>query len=148
MHESVQLYLATIADAEQLLVWRNDSVTRMFSINTEEIKVEEHLKWLHQSLTNPHRQLFIANYSEQSIGTVRVDSTEIGHFISWTLAPEYRGKGLAKIMVKALVNRLSGNIIAKILPDNIASIKVALCAGLSYQCKKNGILYFKYHKNN
>lgn len=144
MNESVRLRLATMADAERLLHWRNDPSTRRFSLNPELITKQQHMHWLQQSLSNPQRRLYIAEYAYQPIGTVRADSTAECHYISWTVAAECRGKGLAKAIVQLLVSQLSGKIVAEILPGNTASIKVAQYAGLTYQSTHNGIMYYEY----
>ncbi|MDP2715592.1 GNAT family N-acetyltransferase [Rheinheimera sp.] len=144
MTASVRLRFATMADAERLLHWRNDADTRRFSLNAEQITEQQHMRWLQQSLNNPQRKLFIAEYANQPVGTVRVDSTADCHRISWTVAAECRGKGLAKAMVKLLLSQLTGKIVAEILPGNTASIKVAQHAGLTYQNTHNGIMYYEY----
>ncbi|KKO47039.1 hypothetical protein WG68_03680 [Arsukibacterium ikkense] len=144
MSASVRLRFATMADAERLLHWRNDADTRRFSLNPEQVTEQQHRHWLQQSLSNPQRRLYIAEYAGQPVGTVRVDSTADSHRISWTVAAECRGKGLAKAMVKLLVSQLTGKIIAEILSDNIASARVAEFAGLTYQYTHNGIMYYAY----
>lgn len=144
MTASIQLRLATLVDAERLLYWRNDADTQLFSLNAEHITEQQHTRWLQQSLSNPQRRLYIAEYADQPVGTVRVDSTADSHRISWTVAAECRGRGLAKAMVKLLVSQLTGKIIAEILPGNTASIKVAQHAGLTYQSTLNGIMYYEY----
>ncbi|PKM17369.1 MAG: N-acetyltransferase [Gammaproteobacteria bacterium HGW-Gammaproteobacteria-15] len=144
MTASVRLRFATMADAERLLHWRNDPDTRRFSLNPEQVTAQQHIHWLQQSLSNPQRRLYIAEYADQPVGTVRVDSTADSHRISWTVAAECRGKGLAKAMVKLLVSQLTGTIVAEILPGNTASVKVAQHAGLTYQSTHNGIMYYAY----
>lgn len=143
MSVSVRLRLANIADAERLLQWRNDAETRRFSLNPEYVTKQHHLHWLQNSLSDPHRRLYIAEYYGQPAGTARVDSTAECHCISWTVAAEYRGKGVAKDMVRSLVNQLKGKIVAEILPGNTASIKVAQYAGLTYQRTRNNIMYYE-----
>ncbi|SEH99704.1 Protein N-acetyltransferase, RimJ/RimL family [Rheinheimera pacifica] len=143
MSVSVMLRLATMADAELLLRWRNDADTQRFSLNSDQITEQQHIRWLQQSLSNPQRRLYIAEYADQPAGTVRVDSTADYHRISWTVAAEYRGKGLAKAMVKLLVSQLTGTIVAEILPGNTASVCVAEYAGLTYQNTHNGIMYYE-----
>lgn len=144
MDVSVRLRLATMADAARLLYWRNDPDTRRYSLNAEQITEQQHMLWLQQSLSNPQRLLYIAEYADQPVGTVRVDSTENLHRISWTLAAEFRGKGLAKAMVRLLVSQLTGTIVAEILPGNTASVRVAEYAGLTYQNTYNCIMYYEY----
>lgn len=142
MTVDVTLRRATMADADVLLQWRNDALTRQFSLNQAEVTEQQHRQWLQHSLNSTTRQLLIAEHAGKAVGTVRVDSDQHKHVISWTLAPEQRGRGLAKAMVALLVNRLEGNIVAEILPVNSASIRVAEYAGLRYQHSHNNILYY------
>jgi RimJ/RimL family protein N-acetyltransferase len=148
MAAKIHLRLARPEDGSQLLVWRNDAITRCNSLSSDFVTAEQHTKWLTNSLKNPDRQLYIAETDDIAIGTVRVDSSANTHTISWTLAPEYRGKGLAKAMVAMLVKRLRGTIVAEILPGNTASIRVAEHAGLRYQYSRNNILYYGSQRPN
>lgn len=142
MNVSVRLRLANTTDAERLLQWRNDSETRRFSLNPGYVTRQQHLHWLQNSLSDPQRRLYIAEYDGKPVGTARIDSTAECHRISWTVAAECRGKGVAKAMVKLLVSQLTGKIVAEILPGNRASIRVAEYAGLHYQCSRNNIAYY------
>lgn len=142
MSVSVRLRLANMADAERLLQWRNDAETRRFSLNPEYITKQQHMHWLQNSLSDPQRRLYIAEYDGQPVGTARIDSTAKCHRISWTVATECRGKGLAKAMVRSLVSQLKGKIVAEIMSGNIASIKVAQYAGLTYQRTRYNIMYY------
>jgi RimJ/RimL family protein N-acetyltransferase len=146
MAELIQLRLATMGDANHLLAWRNDEASRRFSLNSEVVSEQHHQSWLQRSLKDPQRQLYIAESGGQPIGTLRVDTHQHIHTISWTLAPDFRGKGLAKAMVALLVRSLTGDIVAQILPDNTASVRVAEYAGLIYQHTKNGVMYYSAHQ--
>jgi len=55
MTEQVNLRPVTMADAEDLLVWRNDPETRHASHNTDEILLDRHLAWLEASLNKPEQ---------------------------------------------------------------------------------------------
>lgn len=123
---------ATIEDAKMLLEWRSDHLTREQSIQTGGIKFEDHLKWLEKTLTNPDRELLVAFEADSPVGTCRIDKESTNgqsiFELSWTIAPEARGKGMGKKMLGELINlpRLKGQKLkAVIRPDNIASIKMA-----------------------
>jgi len=88
-------------DWKILLEWRNDEKTRNNSINTSIISEAEHKNWFFASLNNPNRIIYIVEENNQKIGTVRVDKQADETYISWTVAPEYRGKGYGKQMVKS-----------------------------------------------
>lgn len=116
---------ATQDDSRTLYKWRNDWLTRANSINTEIVPWEGHTKWFAASLANPARQLMIAEVDGVAVGMVRIDD---GEELSWTVGPEFRGKGYAKEMVSAAA---FPGAIAKIKAGNIASQKVAAAAGFT-----------------
>ncbi len=134
----VRLRPATIADAELLFTWRNDPLTRAQSIRTEPIEWESHLAWLAASLQNPDRQLFIAEQTAQGkqatvlLGTVRADKIDENYELSWTVAPEQRGKGWGKKMVAALIAALPAGVTyqAVVLNTNPASERIAAGLGM------------------
>jgi len=142
----IGLRAVSIEDAEQLLLWRNDETTRLASHQTQVLSLSEHQSWLAKSLCNPQRKLYIAQYLGQDIGTVRADYLieRQAWLLSWTLAPEKRGQGLAKHMVHAFVDVIDDDICAEIKDSNLASIKIALFIGCTLiDTKKTIQFYFK-----
>ena len=137
----VRLRPATIADAELLFVWRNDPLTRQQSLQTEPVVCENHLAWLENSLQNPDRQLFIAEQAVSAaqtpvvLGTVRADRLAEVYELSWTVAPEQRGKGWGKKMVAALIAALpdGADYQAVVLPTNPASERIVAGLGMAMQ---------------
>jgi len=98
-------------DWEILLEWRNEIETRKNSHNTVMVDGNEHKQWLKQSLENVNRHLYIAIENCEPVGTVRADfdeGTKV-YELSWTIGPNFRGKGIGKKMVKALSAK-SGDI--------------------------------------
>ncbi len=133
----------TLQDASLLLQWRNDPVTRLASHNTQEITLEDHFLWLKKLLENSNRRLFIAEVEGLPIGTVRADLEENGVTeLSWTIAPEARGKGFGKEMVALLAKQIQGPIRAEIKVGNISSIKIAEFSGLKFSYEKDGIMHY------
>ena len=134
MTETVRLRPATLEDAQRLFAWRNDPLTRAQSLQQQPVVWEDHLQWLQASLQNPARQLFIAESAgltgqEQplTLGTVRADKTEETYELSWTVAPEERGKGWGRKMVAALIEILpaQASYTAIVLHSNPASQRIA-----------------------
>jgi RimJ/RimL family protein N-acetyltransferase len=121
----MKLRPATLDDAALLLEWRNDLLTREASVNTEPVSWDSHVAWLRASLGNPRRKLLIAEI-ERPVGTVRIDYGEETE-LSWTVAPDARGRRLGKAMVLAAVPE--GQVIAHIKHDNVASQRIAEAAG-------------------
>lgn len=118
----MKLRPATIEDAQILFDWRNDPLTRESSISTDPVAWDDHVRWLEASLSNPNRELLVAEIDGVPVGTVRLDD---GVELSWTVAPSQRGKGIGKQMV-SLVERGS---IARIKRSNVASQRIAGAAG-------------------
>lgn len=123
---------ATMNDADLLLRWRNDPLTRMMSKGSDAIDIEEHVRWLNGVIKDKCRQLYIAFHEDRAIGTMRVDwsGDSVGE-LSWTIAPEARGDGYGRVMVHQFCRMVGGRLRATIRADNDASRKIAIYAGLS-----------------
>jgi len=132
--EQVRLRRATAVDADLLFAWRNDPLTRARSLQPNPVEWETHLRWLADCLDNHDRQLFIAELTTDRepelmlLGTVRSDRSEQGFELSWTVAPEQRGKGWGKRLVAALIDSLPDGACyrAVVLNDNPASQRIAV----------------------
>lgn len=116
--------VVTMKDAETLFAWRNDPLTRSMSVNTGPVEWEGHLRWLERRLSYSDPGLYIAEIDGDPVGTIRIDVDEI----SYTVAPEHRGRGVATAMLSKAAKQF-GKMRAKIKPDNTASIKAAEHAG-------------------
>jgi len=120
---------ATMEDARQLFDWRNDPQTRVNSINIKKVEWESHVTWLESSLVNSSRRIFIAMIEGEAVGTIRLDddSSKGKTELSWTIAPDQRGKGYGQAMVQAAIDLplVKGKkILARIKPENTPSIKI------------------------
>lgn len=134
-------------DAELLLRWRNDPVTRQNSINTSELALADHLTWLQKVLANPKRQLLVAMVDQRPVGTIRADQDiDDSIQLSWTIAPDERGHGFGQGMVKAATKLFAGSkrLVAKIKSDNIASLKIVQSLGFTRQPDADGLTIWYY----
>ncbi len=138
----VKLRPATNDDAELLLDWRNEPLAREFSHNTDKISSSEHRQWLATALTAVDKKIFIAELNEVPIGTVRWYYDGTVYKLSWLLASEFRGRGLAKAAVSALVSQITGPISAEIKLGNEASIRIAEHVHMLLIDEKDGVLYY------
>jgi RimJ/RimL family protein N-acetyltransferase len=120
----MKLRPASMADARRLFEWRNDPITREMSIAQDEVEWSSHVQWLARRLERDEPELFIAEVEGRPVGTVRFDNGEV----SFTVAPEERGKGVATAMLK-LAHAMRGPCVAKIKATNIASLRAAENAG-------------------
>ena len=134
---------AALSDLSLLYVWRNDPQTRQNSISTEAIPAKAHAEWLKASLSTPSREIYIGLESEIPVGSVRLDRNSSGWILSWTIAPEKRGKGLGKEMVKQATTLVEGEILAEIKLGNAASMKIAEYAGFKQVSVSGDLTHWK-----
>lgn len=142
MSETIKLRLATMQDAEMLLEWRNDPVTRAASRTTGEIQRRDHVSWLARTLGDPDRKLCLAEENGVPVGTVRSDFSDGVWELSWTVSPLARGRGVAKRMVAVLASQISEPIRAEVKVGNIASARIAEHAGMTLDRETEGVLHY------
>lgn len=132
-------------DWKLVLDWRNDPISVQYSITKEKIQEEPHKKWLKENI---HDNFFIAEVDKIPVGTIRGDLKNNEYVLSWSISPNHRGKGYGTLMLQKCIDILPKNneIIAYILKENKASIKMAQKVGLIKNSDKNNILKFKYNK--
>lgn len=142
MSESILLRAATLQDAQMLLDWRNDPETKKASHHVSEVVMEEHLTWLTKTLSESNTRLLVAEETGRPVGTVRAELSDGVWKLSWTIAPNARGRGVAKRMVALLARQIPEAIRAEIKAGNLASIRVAECAGLTFAREIDGVLHY------
>ena len=125
---------ATMADAEQLLRWRNDSETRTQSLSQAEVPLVDHLNWLSATLARPATsRLYIAEENGCAVGTGRLDLDESMAELSLTVAPEHRGRGLARQIIHLLIAEAGqlGRVVAlaQVKGRNARSLAAFLASG-------------------
>jgi RimJ/RimL family protein N-acetyltransferase len=101
--------------------------------------------WFKQTLGNPLRKVLIAEEGGRPIGTVRLDLKEENSFeLSWAVAPTERGRGVAKQMVKLVVDGLGSrcSVTAEVKEGNSASASVAEAAGMTIARREAGLLFY------
>lgn len=143
MDADIRLRRATLEDGPTLLEWRNDKATREASHSTETVELQGHIAWLEKVLNNPNRTLFVAEKLGARVGTVRADFDGVETELSWTVAPEARGAGVAKEMIRLAMTQVSGPFKAEVKKENKASLRVATGLGLTVEKEDNGVVYFK-----
>ena len=130
-------------DADILLRWRNDPQTRKSSKNSDLIPMKQHVKWLMSSLKDKNRKIHIAERGRVPVGTIRTDYLNGVNELSWTIAPEARGRGIGKEMVALFVKQIDTPIRAEIKIDNDTSKHIAEYADIDLFREENGMLYYQ-----
>lgn len=140
--QGITLRPASVRDVESLYRWRTDAATRAASHNTSPIPFEEHVSWLVRLFADPTRRIYIAEHEGTPVGTVRADLRDGICELSWTVAPEFRGRGFGTKMVTLLATSISEPIEAEVKAGNIASIRIAAAAGMRLKKEADGVLHF------
>lgn len=127
---------ATEADAEALLRWRDDPVTRAASRDGGEVGPDRHRAWLSATLADPGRHLLVASDDGGDVGSLRWDRRDDGEWeVSVTVAPECRGRSLAAPLLRAGEDWLGRRepavhtMLATVHLDNTASLRLFDGAG-------------------
>jgi RimJ/RimL family protein N-acetyltransferase len=115
-------------DALDVLRWRNNPLVREMSRSHAPIPKQAHLAWYADSLENAKRLLLIGTAGEVKVGMARFDRQPLSVWeASIMLAPEFRGRGLGKDLLRAGIERLEAlhgptAVLAVIRISNAASI--------------------------
>lgn len=137
-------------DAKLLFQWKNDKATIENSITKRGVTMEEHLEWLKKVIDNPKRQLFIMDIDGVSVGQLRLDLDGAVAEISYGLGAEFRGKGLGKVLLEqaeTLAEMFAiSELIAEVLPHNIASQKLFKGLGFIEEKKEDIYVYRKQYR--
>jgi L-amino acid N-acyltransferase YncA len=126
----VQIREAEPGDIHHLYSWRIDEVSRMMSMDSNPVTLEEHIVWFNRSLLNPNRKIYIGVEEDTRIGVCRFDFSTNGGYaeVSINLNPAARGKGFGMLLLSAAIAEYRDlkccTLIASIKKENIASIKI------------------------
>jgi len=150
MLPKIKARLANDDDCEEILIWRNDPLTRKSFFNSDLVKKSEHSKWFADVQESNNSLIVILTLNQERIGMVRYDSAVKSTLVSINTNPMKRGMGnSSQILVQSEVF-LKNNIyffpllVANILKDNELSIKVFKRAGYQLESENNN--YYKYIK--
>ncbi len=134
----LQLRRATAADAEQVLTWTNDPVTRQFSFNSAPVATPDHQRWFASRLADPNHLFLLATVGDVPAGTIRFGLEPATHTatLSFAIGAAFRGRSLAAPLLLAGVAAayahwgvLLKRIIGHVLPANEASCRAFRRAG-------------------
>lgn len=131
---------AEMTDAETILEWQSDPVTRRFSRNPAVPTHEEHMNWMKGKLSDPNSVFSIIVEDAKPVGVFRLDKhqpMDLMYEISVLVAPERHQQGIAKHAV-LLMNSLLPDTpkAATVLPDNKASHSLFNSSGFQWTGNK------------
>ena len=133
---AVTLRPALSSDAMTLWRWRNDPQTRAASFSGDAVELAAHERWLQETLGRPDRRLYVAHADGRAVATARLDVQGTDAIVSLTVAPEWRGRGLATHVLRALVAEVFSapgprRLVAHVKADNAASHAAFTRAGFA-----------------
>lgn len=124
---------ATLRDAEVLLTWRNNPSVREFSLHSELILIEEHLKWLSDRLERVRFEpFFLFTTNNRMIGMSRLDALSGStdkYEISILVDPGQHKKGVGTRILNMTCESFFSlypkkTIVAKVHEHNLVSQKL------------------------
>jgi spore coat polysaccharide biosynthesis protein SpsF len=126
---TIFLRRAVLADSSDIFRISNDSDVRASSFQSELITLEKHNPWFERHIDDSLRPFYVLIADGAVAGQVRFDSQDTRVRLSYSLAPEFRGKGLGSVLVAAgcVAARLSlgeCDIYATTLRENVRSHRV------------------------
>lgn len=126
----ITLRKATDEDRKILFEWANDPEVRKASFETHEITWEEHCAWYERIMTEGNVLQYILEEEGKPSGQIRFAVKEGNAEISYSIAPESRGRGLAACMISMGIRKARSEkrdiseFTARVKPDNVISAKV------------------------
>ena len=121
--------LATKEDARPVLDIRNDPMTRVQSVQNQElISLSEHLLWFEQQYFGDAKsRCFVLDDNGKVIGYCRYDlGANDEYTVSIAISPEYHGRGLGHLLLsQSIIQFPAGkSIIAEVKKGNMPSIRL------------------------
>ncbi len=123
----VYLRKADYSDLELLYNWANDPLVRQNSFKSEEIPLKEHIMWFNRMMEDDSVHQFILMIDDKPVGQIRLKTEEGAAEIGYSIALEYRKKGLGRMLLKLIKDEVKKEfpevktLIAKVKPGNRAS---------------------------
>jgi RimJ/RimL family protein N-acetyltransferase len=123
------LRAATIDDAPRILAWRNEPTTVRFSGTRSPISDADHLAWLSRRLSDPDTRIWIADVEGVEVGQVRLERHGDGAEVHIAVAPEARGRGYGRTIIRAVQLRTSElegivRLVGRVHVANAASMRL------------------------
>ena len=137
-------------DCKLLFQWANEESVRKNSFNSNEIKYEEHEKWLENKLNSANCYIYIFCLNNLPVGQIRLDIENTIGVVSYSLDKDYRGQNLSVNMINLLENEvIQSNIaierlIGYVKVSNIASQKIFESLKYDKVLNNDVIKYYKY----
>ena len=112
------------------------------------VSVSEHKEYINNAITYPNRTLFILEYNEIPVGTIREDRLEKDELkLSYTISPMYRGKKIGQIMMSLYLIERKGSFLCEVNEENVPSIKVIKKLGFKLFNTEKRVNFYKLNQS-
>ena len=147
LKDTLKLRQVNIGDKRNLFDWRNDVLTRKNSLNTEMVEWKNHCRWF-ENIVASHKLFFLLEDNHVPVGQVRIDVIDGIGVVNYSIAPDKRGLGYGKNILKLCEFRLreqNMNFLLRgvVKRNNIASRKIFLSLNYTEQENENCFIYEK-----
>jgi len=125
----MRLRKARMSDADFLLAMKNDPESLKWSWSHDPVNSEDHAQWFKKALFYDEPRIWIAEVRGHPVGTIRMEYKDAGDEISFTVAPEWRGRGIGTAMLKAMKRTGGVKLVGYTDLENMASRRAFEKAG-------------------
>ena len=122
---------ARLSDEALLLNWANDPETRQNSFSPDPIPAEDHRRWFYSRLRDLDGcRLYVVETEDGiPIGQVRFERQDPAWEISYSIAPQFRKRGLGRPLLKAALLKMRSEypgalVLGRVKPENLPSRKI------------------------
>jgi len=139
LNRELQLRLCRETDCQVLFSWANGPDVRQASFHSAPVAWEDHERWLTRKLLDPRSVIYIGeNHEGKPVGVVRFRLEEDCAILSVSVAPEFRGAGWGRELIRLSTqtltrSRFTRRVEAFVKPENRASIRLFDSSGFRRQ---------------
>jgi UDP-2,4-diacetamido-2,4,6-trideoxy-beta-L-altropyranose hydrolase len=122
---NLKLIRANESDVQLYYDWANDPSVRANSLNSDPIPYENHVNWFTKRIHSENAHLLILVNELDKIGQIRLEKEGDLWNINYSIAKEYRGKGMGKKIIALTLDLFPDfHFLARVQNSNNASLKV------------------------
>jgi len=121
---------AMSSDMLRFLDWRNDSAVIASSLSSSGVEQKKHQRWFQRKLADPNSYLYVLEHATLPAGQIRFELDGTAATVHYSLAADYRGRGLATPAMICALNTLRAEcpsivtVLAAVQRGNTASCRV------------------------
>ena len=122
----------------------NQESIRQSSFDSEEVSPSDHLEWIAKG--GDRRRIWIFEVDGIPVGQCRLDSSQLGEILSYSIDEAFRGKGYGNEMLSLVVKSTfshQSRLIAFVKPENEPSIKALKSAGFQFHSEQDSKFEFR-----